>query len=65
MLLIVKPFIMPVRIYMNTLRNLSNHENENSNEMLSKASLDYLLHTVDYKINLIIDNYPIKIFKGT
>jgi acyl-CoA dehydrogenase len=40
----------------------NHHFKEHTNKPLSKACLDYLLHTIDYKINLIIDNYPIKLF---
>ena len=32
-LIIVKPFVLPIQIYMNTLRNLSSHDDENSNQI--------------------------------
>jgi hypothetical protein len=59
MLLIVKPFIMPVRIYMNTLRNLSNHENENSNESLLQGEFPLYVWTIDLFDAVIALSYPI------
>ena len=38
-LIIVKPFVLPIQIYMNTLRNLSSHDDENSNESLLDGEL--------------------------
>jgi hypothetical protein len=59
MLLIVKPFMMPVRIYMNTLRNLSNHEDENSNESLLQGEFPLYVWSIDLFDAIIALSYPI------
>lgn len=38
------------------------HYNDQSNLLLRNECINYLLNELEYKINLIIDNYPIKIF---
>lgn len=37
-----------------------NHYHDNSNLFLRNYCLDYLLNEIDYKMNIVIDNYPIK-----
>jgi len=39
------------------------HHLDKTHDVLKKQSIQYLLNEMDYKMNLIIDNYPIKAFK--
>ena len=50
---------MPVRIYMNTLRNLSNHEDENSNESLLQGEFPLYVWSIDLFDAIIALSYPI------
>lgn len=40
-----------------------NHNPNNGNKILKDESIKYLLNEIDYKMNLIIDNYPIRSIK--
>jgi acyl-CoA dehydrogenase len=40
-----------------------NHNPNNGNKILKDESIKYLLNEIDYKMNLIIDNYPIRPIK--
>ena len=40
------------------------HFPDKSNIFLRNACIDYLLNEIDYKMNLVIENYPIKVLKS-
>ena len=39
----------------------NHHYNDKSNKFLSNECTDYLLNELEYKMNLVIENYPIKL----
>jgi acyl-CoA dehydrogenase len=38
------------------------HFKEHSNDLLKNECIDYLMNELEYKMNLVIENYPIKMF---
>jgi hypothetical protein len=58
-LIIVKPFVLPIQIYMNTLRNLSSHDDENSNESLLDGEFPLYVWTISLFDAGIALCYPI------
>ena len=58
-LIIVKPFSLPVRIYMNTLQSLSNHDDEHSNESLLDAEFPLYVWVISLFDAIIALCYPI------